>query len=62
MGRLKGHVPRFQFLDVWLQHKEINLVLSIAGILQVLHKTDGEDKLGKGTTVEKLKITQRSVF
>jgi hypothetical protein len=59
---MKGHVPSFQFLGVWLQHKAINLVLSIAGILQVLHKTDGEEKLRKGTTVERLKITQRSVF
>jgi hypothetical protein len=32
-------------------------MLSIAGILQVLHKTDGEEKLGKGTIVERLKIT-----
>jgi hypothetical protein len=45
---LKGHVPSFQFLGVWLQHKEINLVLSIAGILQVLHKTDGEEKWERG--------------
>jgi hypothetical protein len=36
------------FLGVWLQHKEINLVLSIAGILQVLHKTDGEEKWERG--------------
>jgi hypothetical protein len=47
-GRLKGHVPSFQFLSVWLQHKKINLVLSIAGILQVLHKTDGEEKWERG--------------
>jgi hypothetical protein len=37
-------------------------VLSIAGILQVLHKTDVEEKYGNGTTVERLKITQRSAF
>jgi hypothetical protein len=27
---------------------EINLVLSIAGILQVFHKTDGEEKWERG--------------
>jgi hypothetical protein len=37
-------------------------VLSIARILQVLHKTDVEEKFGKGTTVERLKIIQRSAF
>jgi hypothetical protein len=37
-------------------------MLSIAGILQVLHKTVVEEKYGKGTTVERLKITQRSAF
>jgi hypothetical protein len=45
---VKGHVPSFQFLGVCLQHKEINLVLSIAGILHVLHKTDGEEKWERG--------------
>jgi hypothetical protein len=41
---LKGHIPCFQFLGVWSQYKEFNLVLSFAGILQVLHKTDGEEE------------------
>jgi hypothetical protein len=34
----------FSFLGVWSQYKEFNLVLSFAGILQVLHKTDGEEE------------------
>jgi hypothetical protein len=46
--QVKGHVPSFQFLGVCLQYKEINLVLSFAGILQVLHKTDGEEKWERG--------------
>jgi hypothetical protein len=33
-------------------------VLSFAGILQVLHKTDGRS-VGMGTAVERLEITQR---
>jgi hypothetical protein len=45
---MKGHIPSFYFLGVWLQHKEINLVLSIAKILQVLYKTDGEEKWERG--------------
>jgi hypothetical protein len=30
-------------------------VLSIAEILHILHKTDVEEKFGKGTTIERLK-------
>jgi hypothetical protein len=37
-------------------------VLSIAGILQVLHKTDVEEKYGKGDYCRNAQITQRSVF
>jgi hypothetical protein len=37
-------------------------VLSIAGILQVLHKTDVEEKCGKGDYCRNAQITQRSVF